>query len=131
MHNQHRSPDPTKIERATATSTVALFFIFYFREAEVGHLYKVFVPLTSKHARAGYHDLRPMPQEVPSEFVSPWNNSDALDRLPSRDPSHPAVTFTNGGAPLDSMLRNANMQLRPEPPNPRVIVSPFNQSTRV
>jgi len=26
MHNQHRSPDPTKIERATATSTVALFF---------------------------------------------------------------------------------------------------------
>ena len=25
MHNQHRSPDPTKIERATATSTVALF----------------------------------------------------------------------------------------------------------
>jgi hypothetical protein len=28
MHNQHRSPDPTKIERATATSTVALFFIF-------------------------------------------------------------------------------------------------------
>jgi len=28
MHNQHRSPDPTKIERATATSTVALFFYF-------------------------------------------------------------------------------------------------------
>jgi hypothetical protein len=28
MHNQHRSPDPTKIERATATSTVALFFFF-------------------------------------------------------------------------------------------------------
>ena len=28
MHNQHRSPDPTKIERATATSTVALFIIF-------------------------------------------------------------------------------------------------------
>ena len=26
MHTQHRSPDPTKIERATATSTVALFF---------------------------------------------------------------------------------------------------------
>ena len=26
MHNQHRSPDPTKIERATATSTVALSF---------------------------------------------------------------------------------------------------------
>ena len=26
MRNQHRSPDPTKIERATATSTVALFF---------------------------------------------------------------------------------------------------------
>jgi len=25
---QHRSPDPTKIERATATSTVALFFYF-------------------------------------------------------------------------------------------------------
>jgi hypothetical protein len=30
MHNQHRSPDPTKIERATATSTVALFFYFSF-----------------------------------------------------------------------------------------------------
>ena len=29
MHNQHRSPDPTKIERATATSTVALFFYFF------------------------------------------------------------------------------------------------------
>jgi hypothetical protein len=29
MHNQHRSPDPTKIERATATSTVALFFLFF------------------------------------------------------------------------------------------------------
>ena len=29
MHNQHRSPDPTKIERATATSTVALFFYYY------------------------------------------------------------------------------------------------------
>ena len=29
MHNQHRSPDPTKIERATATSTVALFFIYF------------------------------------------------------------------------------------------------------
>jgi hypothetical protein len=28
MHNQHRSPDPTKIERATATSTVALFIFF-------------------------------------------------------------------------------------------------------
>jgi len=25
---QHRSPDPTKIERATATSTVALFILF-------------------------------------------------------------------------------------------------------
>jgi len=25
---QHRSPDPTKIERATATSTAALFFLF-------------------------------------------------------------------------------------------------------
>jgi hypothetical protein len=24
---QHRSPDPTKIERATATSTAALFFL--------------------------------------------------------------------------------------------------------
>jgi len=32
MHNQHRSPDPTKIERATATSTVALFY-FYFPAA--------------------------------------------------------------------------------------------------
>ena len=30
MHNQHRSPDPTKIERATATSTVALFFYISF-----------------------------------------------------------------------------------------------------
>ena len=30
MHNQHRSPDPTKIERATATSTVALFFFLFF-----------------------------------------------------------------------------------------------------
>jgi len=29
MHNQHRSPDPTKIERATATCTVALFFNFF------------------------------------------------------------------------------------------------------
>ena len=29
MHNQHRSPDPTKIERATATSTVALFLYFF------------------------------------------------------------------------------------------------------
>jgi len=28
MHNQHRSPDPTKIERATATSTVALILFF-------------------------------------------------------------------------------------------------------
>jgi hypothetical protein len=32
MHNQHRSPDPTKIERATATSTVALFFNFFLKE---------------------------------------------------------------------------------------------------
>ena len=30
MHDQHRSPDPTKIERATATSTVALFIIIMF-----------------------------------------------------------------------------------------------------
>ena len=29
MHNQHRSPDPTKIERATATSTVALFSLIF------------------------------------------------------------------------------------------------------
>jgi len=26
---QHRSPDPTKIERATATSTAALFILFF------------------------------------------------------------------------------------------------------
>jgi len=35
---QHRSPDPTKIERATATSTAALFFLFskeFFQEAKV------------------------------------------------------------------------------------------------
>ena len=30
MHNQHRSPDPTKIERATATNTVVLFFLYTF-----------------------------------------------------------------------------------------------------
>ena len=35
MHNQHRSPDPTKIERATATSTVALFYYFFFSSAIV------------------------------------------------------------------------------------------------
>ena len=29
MHDQHRSPDPTKIERATATSTVALFIYIF------------------------------------------------------------------------------------------------------
>ena len=28
---QHRSPDPTKIERATATSTAALFILFLFQ----------------------------------------------------------------------------------------------------
>jgi hypothetical protein len=28
---QHRSPDPTKIERATATSTAALFILFVYR----------------------------------------------------------------------------------------------------
>jgi hypothetical protein len=33
MHNQHRSPDPTKIERATATSTVTLFIYFFAEHA--------------------------------------------------------------------------------------------------
>jgi len=34
MHNQHRSPDPTKIERATATSTVTLFIYFSSKQKE-------------------------------------------------------------------------------------------------
>ena len=38
MHNQHRSPDPTKIERATATSTVALFFYFLFSIENAAHV---------------------------------------------------------------------------------------------
>ena len=35
MHNQHRSPDPTKIERATATSTVALFYFAFLQSVSI------------------------------------------------------------------------------------------------
>ena len=50
---QHRSPDPTKIERATATSTVALFFYFsYFYKDLDKHVLRNF---SRFRLRAAHH----------------------------------------------------------------------------
>ena len=54
MHNQHRSPDPTKIERATATSTVALFLFFLY----VKHVFILFFGLwRTKGVTANYYEV--------------------------------------------------------------------------
>lgn len=69
-----------------------------------------------------------------SELLPKDTNSDFSSVFPNGKESMEGVNFLKAGHhvginTVGSSLRNANLQLRSEPPNPRGSVGPFNQST--
>ena len=76
----------------------------------------------------------PRDQLTPSELLPTDNNSAWSEQNPMGPGSLKGKNFLSAGALLGvntvgQSLRNANWQLRSEPPNPQVPVSIFNQST--
>lgn len=85
----------------------------------------------SAQAPAGCY---PRDQLVPSELLPKDNNSVWAEQNPMGPGSLKGKNFLSAGSLLGvntvgQSLRNANWQLRSEPPNPQVPVSIFNQST--
>ena len=76
----------------------------------------------------------PRDQLNPSDLLPADNNSTWAEQNPMGPGSLKGKNFLSAGALLGvntvgQSLRNANWQLRSEPPNPQVPVSIFNQST--
>lgn len=76
----------------------------------------------------------PRDQLTPSELLPRDNNSTWAQQNPMGTGSLKGKNFLSAGAligvnTVGQSLRNANLQLRSEPPNPQVSVSVFNQST--
>ena len=76
----------------------------------------------------------PRDQLTPSELLPKDTNSVWAEQNPMGPGSLKGKNFLSAGALLGvntvgQSLRNANLQLRSEPPNPQVQVSIFNQST--
>jgi len=109
MHNQHRSPDPTKIERATATSTVALFFYFFKSEKERMSVWKTLPPREKTSINPHVEKQR---EQVPLTSVRGAE-------LPPRSllcPKHClSSTSTTSNPKLTQGLAQARQQLVPQP----------------
>ena len=76
----------------------------------------------------------PRDQLTPSELLPKDKNSVWAEQNPMGPGSLKGKNFLSAGAligvnTVGQSLRNANLQLRSEPPNPQVAVSIFNQST--
>jgi len=76
----------------------------------------------------------PRDQLTPSELLPKSQNSVWAEQNPMGPGSLKGKNFLSAGAligvnTVGQSLRNANLQLRSEPPNPQVAVSIFNQST--
>jgi hypothetical protein len=76
----------------------------------------------------------PRDQLTPSELLPKDMNSIWAEQNPMGPGSLKGKNFLSAGAligvnTVGQSLRNANLQLRSEPPNPQVAVSVFNQST--
>lgn len=76
----------------------------------------------------------PRDQLTPSELLPRDGNSTWAQQNPMGNGSLKGKNFLSAGAligvnTVGQSLRNANLQLRSEPPNPQVAVSVFNQST--
>lgn len=76
----------------------------------------------------------PRDQLTPSELLPKDQNSVWAQQNPMGTGSLKGKNFLSAGAligvnTVGQSLRNANLQLRSEPPNPQVAVSVFNQST--
>jgi hypothetical protein len=72
--------------------------------------------------------------ENPSSLLPPDSNSDWAALNPSGNGQLQGINLMKAGAltginTVGSSLRNANLQLRSEPPNPRMNSGPWNQST--
>ena len=85
----------------------------------------------SAEAPAGCY---PRDQLTPSELLPKDSNSVWAEQNPMGPGSLKGKNFLSAGALLGvntvgQSLRNANLQLRSEPPNPQVQISIFNQST--
>jgi hypothetical protein len=85
----------------------------------------------SAEAPAGCY---PRDQLTPSELLPKDQNSVWAQQNPMGTGSLKGKNFLSAGAligvnTVGQSLRNANLQLRSEPPNPQVAVSVFNQST--
>lgn len=76
----------------------------------------------------------PRDQLTPSELLPKDMNSIWAEQNPMGPGSLKGKNFLSAGAligvnTVGQSLRNANLQIRSEPPNPQMPVSPFNQST--
>jgi hypothetical protein len=86
----------------------------------------------------GGNDASGLPQASSSldasELLPKDTNSDFSSVFPNGKEAMEGVNFLKAGHhvginTVGSTLRNANLQLRSEPPNPRGNIGPFNQST--
>ena len=71
----------------------------------------------------------PRDQLTPSELLPKDMNSVWAEQNPMGPGSLKGKNFLSAGALIGESMRNANLQVRSEPPNPQVAVSIFNQST--
>lgn len=114
---------PAKTEEKKATSTTESFADLNQYQGEAN-----FAPVD---APAGCY---PRDQLTPSELLPKDMNSVWAEQNPMGPGSLKGKNFLSAGAligvnTVGQSLRNANLQVRSEPPNPQVAVSIFNQST--
>jgi len=106
-----------------------------FEEKEEG-----FADLTTFEGKANFSSVDapagcyPRDQLTPSELLPKDMNSVWAEQNPMGPGSLKGKNFLSAGAligvnTVGQSLRNANLQVRSEPPNPQVAVSIFNQST--
>ena len=85
------------------------------------------VPSCKKHDPLSPKDLLPSP--VDSNEVQKFNEQHPDGEGILKGVNYLDATFHAGVNTVGQSLRNANLNLRAEPPNPRVIVSPWLNST--
>ena len=106
----------------------------------VANVTQGFADLGTAEGPAGFGDAQapagcyPRDQLTPSELLPKDPNSVWAQQNPMGTGSLKGKNFLSAGAligvnTVGQTLRNANLQLRSEPPNPQVSVSIFNQST--
>jgi len=68
---------------------------------------------------------------TPNELLPLQNNNSSWDNIQinNNQTNFLDSTYLSGINTVSSSLRNANLQLRSEPPNPRTVVCPWNQTT--